>query len=90
LGDLAAGTLVVYREQPVKRPALPMAAPIRTPFTLNLQEQRAVLGFAERQAELSQARVNELAAILAAPLNVQVPHAVAELNGVARGLLGPT
>jgi uncharacterized RDD family membrane protein YckC len=90
LGDLAAGTLVVYREQPVKRPALPMAAPIRTPFTLSLQEQRAVLGFAERQAELSQARVNELAAILAAPLNVQVPHAVAELNGVARGLLGPT
>ncbi|UVM60268.1 RDD family protein [Pseudomonas sp. B21-010] len=90
LGDLAAGTLVVYREQPVKRPALPMAPPIRTPFTLSLHEQRAVLGFAERQAELSQARVSELAAILAAPLNVQVPNAAAELNGVARGLLGPT
>ncbi len=90
LGDLAAGTLVVYREQPVKRPTLPMAAPIRTPFTLSLHEQRAVLGFAERQAELSPARVNELAAILAAPLNVQVPNAAAELNGVARGLLGPT
>ncbi|QGA51764.1 RDD family protein [Pseudomonas brassicacearum] len=90
LGDLAAGTLVVYREQPVKRPTLPMAAPIRTPLTLSLHEQRAVLGFAERQAELSPARVNELAAILAAPLNVQVPNAAAELNGIARGLLGPT
>ncbi|CDF95270.1 MULTISPECIES: RDD family protein [unclassified Pseudomonas] len=90
LGDLAAGTLVVYREQPVKRPALPLALPVRPPFVLSLNEQRAVLGFAERQAELSEARVNELAAILAAPLNVQPPRAVAELNGIARGLLGPT
>jgi len=90
LGDLAAGTLVVYREQPVKRPALPSAPPLRTPFALSLNEQRAVLGFAERQAELSQARVDELAAILAAPLNVQPPRSVAQLNGIARGLLGPT
>lgn len=90
LGDLAAGTLVVYREQPVKRPALPSIQPIRPPFALSLNEQRAVLSFAERQAELSPARVNELAAILAAPLKVQAPNAVAELNGIARGLLGPT
>jgi len=90
LGDLAAGTLVVYREQPVKRPALPQAQPSRPPFALSLNEQRAVLGFAERQAELSKARVNELATILAAPLNVAPPRAVAELNGIARGLLGPT
>jgi uncharacterized RDD family membrane protein YckC len=90
LGDLAAGTLVVYREQPVKRPALPLAQPVRPPFALSLNEQRAVLGFAERQAELSEARVGELAAILAAPLNVAPPRAVAELNGIARGLLGPT
>lgn len=90
LGDLAAGTLVVYREQPVKRPALPQVQPLRPPFALSLNEQRAVLGFAERQAELSEARVNELATILATPLNVQPPRAVAELNGIARGLLGPT
>ena len=90
LGDLAAGTLVVYREQPVKRPTLPMAQPIRLSFSLSLSEQRAVLGFAERQAELSPARVNELAGILAAPLNVQPPQAATELNGIARGLLGPT
>lgn len=90
LGDLAAGTLVVYREQPVKRPALPQVQPLRPPFALSLNEQRAVLGFAERQAELSEARVNELATILATPLNVPPPRAVAELNGIARGLLGPT
>ena len=90
LGDLAAGTLVVYREQPVKRPTLPLVQPLRPPFVLSLNEQRAVLSFAERQAELSPARVNELASILAAPLTVPAPRAVAELNGIARGLLGPT
>ncbi|MBT2337968.1 MULTISPECIES: RDD family protein [Pseudomonas] len=90
LGDLAAGTLVVYREQPVKRPALPLAEPLRAPFALSVDEQRTVLGFAERQADLSPARVNELAVILAAPLNVQAHQAVGRLNGIARGLLGPT
>ncbi|WP_053213387.1 RDD family protein [Pseudomonas sp. Q12-87] len=88
LGDIAAGTLVVYLEQPIKRPALPMAQPLRAPFALSLNEQRAVLGFAERRADLSPARVNELAAILAAPLNVPTPNAAAELDGIARGLLG--
>lgn len=90
LGDIAAGTLVIYREQPLTRPQLPPAQPRRPVFTLTLIEQRAILGFAERQAELSDARVNELASILAKPLQVPAPQAVAELNGIARGLLGPT
>jgi uncharacterized RDD family membrane protein YckC len=90
LGDMAAGTLVIYREQPVHRPQLPAAQPLRAPFTLSLNEQRAVLGFAERQAQLSSARVTELATLLAEPLQVAPTQAVAELNGIARGLLGPT
>jgi uncharacterized RDD family membrane protein YckC len=90
LGDLAAGTLVIYREQPLSRPQVPDAEPRRPAFPLTLTEQRAILGFAERQGELSDARVTELATILAQPLNVPAPRAVAELNGIARGLLGPT
>lgn len=90
LGDIAAGTLVIYREQPLTRPQLPPAQPRRPAFTLTLIEQRAILGFAERQAELSDARVSELASILAQPLQVPAPQAVTELNGIARGLLGPT
>jgi hypothetical protein len=90
LGDLAAGTLVIYREQPLARPQLPDIQPRRPAFTLTLTEQRAILGFAERQGELSEARVKELAAILAQPLQVSAPGAVDELNGIARGLLGPT
>jgi uncharacterized RDD family membrane protein YckC len=89
LGDIAAGTLVIYREQPLTRPQLPPAPPRLPAFALTLTEQRAILGFAERQAELSTARVSELAAILAPPLQVPAPQAVAELNGIARGLLGP-
>ncbi|MFY0730456.1 RDD family protein [Pseudomonas sp. NFX15] len=90
LGDLAAGTLVIYREHPRSRPELPEALPRRPAFVLALAEQRAILGFAERQCELSPARVDELAAILAQPLQVPASQAVTELNGIARGLLGPT
>ncbi|MGE8151201.1 RDD family protein [Pseudomonas vancouverensis] len=90
LGDIAAGTLVIYREQPLTRPVIPEALPSRPTFALTLSEQRAILAFAERQSALSQARANELAAILAEPLQVPKPQAVAELNGIARGLLGPT
>ena len=90
VGDLAAGTLVVYREQPLARPQVPQAAALRLPFALDLSEQRAILGFAERQGELSVERVHELASILATPLQVSPARAVEQLNGVARGLLGPT
>ncbi|MBU6957711.1 RDD family protein [Pseudomonas sp. CVAP len=89
LGDIAAGTLVIYREQAATRPQIPQALALHPPFALTLNEQRAVLGFAERQTELSSERVNELAAILAEPLHVSPPHAVAKLNGIARSLLGP-
>lgn len=90
LGDIAAGTLVVYSEPALLRPQLPDVQPHRSPVPLNLSEQRALLAFAERQAELSPARVNELAALLAQPLHIPTPKAVSELNGIARGLLGPT
>ena len=90
LGDIAAGTLVIYREQPLGRSLLPQAPALRLPFALALNEQRAILGFAERQGELSAERTQELAAILATPLQVSPARAVDQLNGVARGLLGPT
>lgn len=90
LGDIAAGTLVVYSERPLNRPQLPDAEPRRSPVVLTLGEQRAVLGFAERQAQLSPARVNELAILLAQPLHICASEAVVELNGIARGLLGPS
>lgn len=90
LGDLAAGTLVVYREEPPLATSLPEGEPIRTPVILSLEEQRAILGFAERQGELSAARRSELAAILAAPLEIPPAQAERHLHGIARALLGAT
>lgn len=90
LGDIAAGTLVVYRDQPVERPNLPEAEALRAPITLDFAEQRAMLAFAERGETLSTARRAELAAILAEPLQVDAEHAERRINGIARGLLGPT
>ncbi len=88
LGDIAAGTLVVYRDATPARPLLPEAEPLPAPFPLSLAEQRALLGFAERGAQLSAARRAELAALLAEPLQVPAEQAEARINGIARGLLG--
>jgi len=92
LGDLAAGTLVIYRDSPAARPDLPEAPTIVAPFRLSLDEQRAVLSFAERQHTLAPARVQELAGILVEPLQMPVsskPQTVVDqLNGIARGLAG--
>ncbi|KPW69759.1 RDD domain-containing protein [Pseudomonas cannabina] len=90
LGDLAAGTLVIYSDRPALRPVVPPAEPVIVPFALRLDEQRAVLSLAERQAELSSARTQELAAILAKPLRIPADQAVLHVNGIARSLLGPT
>jgi uncharacterized RDD family membrane protein YckC len=88
LGDIAAGTLVVYRDAPLSKPQLADAEPLPAPFALSLSEQRAILGFAERGSQLSAARRAELAALLAEPLQVPAEQAEPHLNGIAHGLLG--
>ena len=90
LGDIAAGTLVVYRDNAPTAPELPQAEPIRAPFGMSLSEQRALLSFAERAQSLSSARRQELASILAEPLQVPAEQAEQQIHGIARGLLGPT
>lgn len=89
LGDLSAGTLVVYRNLPIKRPELGDVPPTLAPFRLELPEQRAVLAFAERRTQLSAARREELATIIAGPLQVRPADAAARLDSIAHGLLGP-
>jgi uncharacterized RDD family membrane protein YckC len=64
LGDLAAGTLVVYEVKAAdRRKAFDIAPlPVRVPLTL--EEQQTIVGFAERMPELTDARAAELAAIV--------------------------
>ena len=90
LGDLAAGTVVVYLSSSadVAR-KIPEAAPIPPPVSLDLDEQRAVLDLAERSAGLTRERVEELAA-LPTPLvgALQGERAAARLLGMANYLAG--
>ena len=64
LGDLVAGTVVVYRNDDIKRYEIDETKPRPLPQPLRLTEQRAVLNFAERSRHLSEARAAELADIL--------------------------
>lgn len=88
LGDLAAGTLVIHDEPPIKPVQLPAGEACTTPFALLLDEQRALIAFAERQSSLSPERRQELAEILAQPLKVSPHEAEERLNAIARGLVG--
>ena len=63
LGDLVAGTLVVYRDRAHKPAAIPPAAPLPSPVALTLTENRAILDFAERVSTLTPQRAEELAEI---------------------------
>ena len=90
LGDLAAGTVVVYLGEKAEHAReIPKAAPVAPPFPLSLEEQRAVLELAERSSTLTQERVEELAE-LPKPLvgRLERSHAAARLLGMANYLAG--
>jgi uncharacterized RDD family membrane protein YckC len=90
LGDLAAGTVVVYQErtlEPVRQ--IPAAAPVPPPVSLEPEEQRAVLELAERSATLTRERFAELAE-LPTPLvgTLDGERAAQRLLGMANYLAG--
>ncbi|MBB5016938.1 putative RDD family membrane protein YckC [Chitinivorax tropicus] len=89
LGDLAAGTVVVYSSELAYPNTLP-DAPVRTPpVRLLPEEQRAIIDFAQRLPGWTDERADELAAI-AEPLIENKPTASPsmQLVGLARFLLG--
>jgi uncharacterized RDD family membrane protein YckC len=88
LGDLAAGTLVVYADTMPVKPALPETVPRPPPAGLPIAAQQAILAFAERGHAISQARRIELAEILAAPHGRHGEAAVAQVDAWAAWLAG--
>ena len=64
LGDLAAGTVVIYRSNALHNVEVPPRPALPPPVALSLEEQRAILNYAERSARLSPARREELARVL--------------------------
>jgi len=87
LGDLAAGTVVVYRDRAAKGFAVPPAAPLPPMVALSAIEQRAILDFAQRAPGLTDERQAELAA-LAAPVAGAASGATERLLRIANHLLG--
>ena len=90
LGDLAAGTVVVYRgEKSTGVRQIPKVTPVPPPVPLTLEDQRAVLELAERAQTLTAERFEELAA-LPGPLvgQLQGQQAAVRLLGMANYLAG--
>jgi uncharacterized RDD family membrane protein YckC len=63
LGDIAAGTVVVYREMAFQHGAIPTAVPMQPAMPLTALEQRTVLDLAARSQVLTPERAQELASL---------------------------
>ena len=88
LGDLAAGTLVVYRDTVAlhgELPPSPAAAPARA---LAPREQAAIVAWAARASRLTPARLDELAVLARSVTPNPQGDATRELLAVAQWLVG--
>lgn len=88
LGDLAAGTIVIYDSNNTAKSAIPAADPSPLPTNLSVKEQRAILDFAERSELLSAERREELANLIPALTETKDHHAVNQLYRYANWLYG--
>jgi uncharacterized RDD family membrane protein YckC len=87
LGDLAAGTLVVYRDKQKTRDLPPREIATKPPIELNEPEQLTLLAFAERGEKLSLGRRQELAELLNQQTGLQGDAAVDALYAYANWIL---
>jgi len=88
IGDLAAGTLVVHEEANAFVPMLPAAEPVPLTQSLTLEEQSAILSFAERSQRLTAARSEELANVLSPLSGARGAEGLGQVLGIARFLWG--
>ena len=88
LGDIVAGTVVVYRDQPVVPAQLAPAELVPVPVPLDLTEQRAIIDFAERAPGWSRDRVLELAEVIEPLVGGPASRGATRLMGMAHWLAG--
>ena len=89
LGDLAGDTVVVY-EKDIIISELPKSKSVYPPVNLSINEQKAVIAFAERYKMLSDSRKKELAEILKGLHNESKGNAVKAIIQYAAALSGKT
>lgn len=92
LGDLAAGTVVVYEEEisflKKRQHSLPDEPPQAMPIILPLEEQQAIINFADRAQQLPPERTAELANIVTPLTGKTGQVAIKNLYQLANGLIG--
>ncbi len=88
LGDIVAGTLVIYRRSTRLQQKLPDGEAQLPPLPLTIDEQKEVVAFAERYQELSDQRKQELSNILVPELIANPQNATAETIAMARWIRG--
>jgi uncharacterized RDD family membrane protein YckC len=91
LGDIAAGTLVVYQPQRAPPPALSNVEPLAPARRLSSKDQAAVMALAARAPRLTPQRLDELAALAAAvsgDAGRSGPDVTRRVLAVAQWLLG--
>lgn len=88
IGDLAAGTVVIYREKQQTAPQWPDTTSAPPPIALNLKQQRAILSFVERRNTLTEERQEELANHLQPVFQQKNQEAVSYILRVATWLRG--
>lgn len=87
LGDLVAGTLVVYVDKAVPRSAAPKATPIALPYPLLPEQQRALADLFERESSLPQARLAELGSIAEPLTGCTGADSLEEMRGYVAGIM---
>jgi uncharacterized RDD family membrane protein YckC len=93
LGDLAAGTVVAYRDDAAPKLVFGDGLPQPPPALLSRRQQAAITSFAARVPRLTEERAEEIAALAAGAVRRQSPAFARErltrrLTGVARWLHG--
>lgn len=90
LGDIVAGTLVVYRDKrpppPAARPGGAPVQPLPLPFPLPPDQQRALADLFEREHELPRARLVELGDIAESLTGLRGEPSLERLRAYAAGL----
>ena len=87
LGDLVAGSVVVYRDDKRTRHTLPEAASVVPAYALRPNEAQAIVHFAERVEQISGERADELAMTTGELIPGNKP-ATQTLLGIARWITG--
>jgi uncharacterized RDD family membrane protein YckC len=87
LGDMAAGTLVVYRNALPGKVEIRQEGSLHPGFAPSVDEQRNLVSFAERCHKLSPQRAQELAGLLKDVLP-PADDRVAAIRQIANGILG--